>query len=265
MSKFIDLTGQQFGRLTVIGRDWDRKGRIYWFCICQCKPGYILKTSISGKDLQSGRAQSDGCISQEKNKERHEHNRQKEIGKIYNGGYIFSARSNKNKERAKTIVGVWCSECGEPYETNLSSLKQNHTKSCGCLNIKQRKKFIDLTGHKYNNLTVVECDWSRTDRTYWYVECDCEPGKILEKSVSGNSLRRNHIKSCGHLNREKTIERNKTKQNIINSTRNQKNREKLIGQVYPGGKIIRFCGNDKRSKPIVEKETALIAQVCNRA
>lgn len=61
MGKFIDLTGQKFGRLTVIERDTSRTGRAYWICKCSC--GTVK--SICGKNLRNGTATSCGCYNRE--------------------------------------------------------------------------------------------------------------------------------------------------------------------------------------------------------
>ena len=55
--------------------------------------------------------------------------------------------------------------------------------------------FIDLTGQKYNMLTVIE----RTEKrpgVWWRCQCDCGN----ETVVSSNSLRTGNTKSCGCLN-----------------------------------------------------------------
>ena len=57
-----DLTGQTFGRLTVIRRDIDRPG-IYWLCRCSCDRNKIV--SIYNGSLKSGATQSCGCIRSE--------------------------------------------------------------------------------------------------------------------------------------------------------------------------------------------------------
>ena len=36
MPKFIDLTGQKFGRLTVIDRAPNKNSRTAWNCLCDC-------------------------------------------------------------------------------------------------------------------------------------------------------------------------------------------------------------------------------------
>lgn len=52
MGKFIDLTGQRFGRLTVIKRDESKPkaNGVYWLCKCDC--GNV--TSVRSKDLRCG-------------------------------------------------------------------------------------------------------------------------------------------------------------------------------------------------------------------
>lgn len=58
MSKLIDLTGQRFGRLTVISRAGNSKnGRAKWFCQCDC--GNTVE--VLGKSLRSQESASCGC------------------------------------------------------------------------------------------------------------------------------------------------------------------------------------------------------------
>lgn len=59
MSKFVDLTGRKFGRLTVLERDGhNSRGDIMWWCRCDC--GGITHTS--GQNLKSGMTKSCGCL-----------------------------------------------------------------------------------------------------------------------------------------------------------------------------------------------------------
>lgn len=58
MSKVTDLTGREFGRLTVIQRAGSNKnGRATWLCICECSE-ITVKT---GKLLLNGHCRSCGC------------------------------------------------------------------------------------------------------------------------------------------------------------------------------------------------------------
>lgn len=63
MGKLIDLTGQKFGRLTVIERDGKtvRGEHARWLCQCECG-----KTTITlGRNLREGKTKSCGCIQAE--------------------------------------------------------------------------------------------------------------------------------------------------------------------------------------------------------
>ena len=69
MGKLVDLTGQKFGRLTVIERAENKeRGRgkqACWLCACECGSTKV----ISGYNLRSGRTKSCGCLQIEKVKE----------------------------------------------------------------------------------------------------------------------------------------------------------------------------------------------------
>jgi hypothetical protein len=65
VGSFIDLTGKQFGRLTVINRtNKTSYGSIIWFCQCDC--GSIVE--INGASLRYNRTRSCGCLVVESNK-----------------------------------------------------------------------------------------------------------------------------------------------------------------------------------------------------
>ena len=59
MGQFIDLTGQRFGRLTVLRRDGvATAGNAAWTCACDC--GNV--TRVMGTSLRSGNTRSCGCL-----------------------------------------------------------------------------------------------------------------------------------------------------------------------------------------------------------
>lgn len=59
MGQFIDLSGQRFGRLTVLGRAGSNKyNYATWLCICDCGK----KTIVAGKSLRTGNTKSCGCL-----------------------------------------------------------------------------------------------------------------------------------------------------------------------------------------------------------
>lgn len=64
-------------------------------------------------------------------------------------------------------------------------------------------KFIDLTGQRFGNLTVIERAENRGKETQWKCLCDCGAIGVFQ----ANNLRSGHTKSCGCL---KKISHNKT-------------------------------------------------------
>lgn len=66
--KFIDLTGQKFGRLTAIKKCGNTKeGKAIWLCTCEC--GNEVK--VIGKDLRRKHTQSCGCLQKESSRSIH--------------------------------------------------------------------------------------------------------------------------------------------------------------------------------------------------
>ena len=60
-TKRIDLTGQRFGRLTVIEYFDTYKGMARWHCVCDCGK----QTIVYGNNLRRGYTQSCGCFRHE--------------------------------------------------------------------------------------------------------------------------------------------------------------------------------------------------------
>ena len=62
-----DLTGKQFGRLTVVDFDHiDQHGRAYWSCVCQCGEKAVVRQD----GLKSGHTISCGCYAKDSSRER---------------------------------------------------------------------------------------------------------------------------------------------------------------------------------------------------
>ena len=63
ISKLIDLTGQKFGRLTVLDfYGSDKRRESIWRCRCEC--GNI--TNVLSSNLRKGYTKSCGCLQKEK-------------------------------------------------------------------------------------------------------------------------------------------------------------------------------------------------------
>ncbi|UWG97772.1 hypothetical protein LPY66_02815 [Dehalobacter sp. DCM] len=82
MNKNIkDLTGNNYGKLTVIGFAYSDKGKTYWNCYCDCdkdEPQEKRKVCVKlGKYLQDGSTSSCGCKRREHAKEISQHSNKK--------------------------------------------------------------------------------------------------------------------------------------------------------------------------------------------
>ena len=92
MPKLVDLTGQRFGRLTVIERAEDyisKSGyhQVQWRCGCDCG----RTTTVNAQSLRRGVTQSCGCLNVELFKQR----------RLKHG-------MSSNKNRRFKLYSVWC-------------------------------------------------------------------------------------------------------------------------------------------------------------
>ncbi len=122
--------------------------------------------------------------------------------------YRWTVLGPGNPERVNKQVMWHCRcLCGTERDVASANLIHGYSKSCGCLADESRhKKAEDLTGQKFNRLTVIERDpSSNTKHIKWICRCDC--GNTC--SVAGDNLKNGHSKSCGCLNSELVTARNK--------------------------------------------------------
>jgi len=191
--KFIDLTGQKFGRLTVIEKASIKNKQILWKCLCDCGNEKI----VLGNSLKKGLTKSCGCIGKEGKF-------QNLIGQVF--GRLTVISLEKRIKKGKHYQHYWlCKcECGNDKIVESHSLLYDNTKSCGCL-MKERVResnFINLTGQRFGRLLVINevptPDNVKTKRTHWKCICDCGNELI----VNASSLRNGNTQSCGCLQSE---------------------------------------------------------------
>jgi hypothetical protein len=106
-----------------------------------------------------------------------------------------------------TSIPYWecICECGIVKDVSEQSLKKGTSQSCGCIKHRRSHRFKDRTGQVFGRLTVIKFDRIEKEHTYWICRCEC--GNTV--SILGNNLVRGKSKSCGCLNKELTIIRNK--------------------------------------------------------
>ena len=149
MSKFIDLTGQRFGRLVVLERSESKNKRTFWKCMCDC--GNICV--VRGDQLKGNHTTSCGCVHKENTVKA---NFKDETGMQY--GLLSVIRPLEEKGDKGITMWVCRCKCGNEIIVRGSSLRNGHTKSCGCY---QRDTVSSISlknevGNRYGKLTVVE-------------------------------------------------------------------------------------------------------------
>lgn len=120
--RLIDLTGQRFGRLTVVERAPNR-GRTYWTCRCECG----ADVEASAGNLRSDRTQSCGCDWARPP-------RYELTGETF-GRLTVVERAPDQDGRGKTWWLCHCT-CGAERIALGESLRNGRTNSCGthCVN-----------------------------------------------------------------------------------------------------------------------------------
>ena len=108
MSNRKDLTGQRFGRLTVLKHVYTLNKRVYWLCKCDCGNEKI----INGNSLKRGLTKSCGCLNRELLSLRSKHGM---FGtRIYGIWSSIKQRCfNKNAEKYKIYGGRGITMCEE--------------------------------------------------------------------------------------------------------------------------------------------------------
>lgn len=132
MGKFIDITGQKFGRLIVLNRTEKRNacGQVYWNCLCEC--GNICE--ISGTALRTGHTKSCGCYSAEATAERNKTKLINLAGQKFGKLTVLYRDENHIKAGGEPVTMWHCKcDCGQETTVSGESLKRGNTKSCGCI------------------------------------------------------------------------------------------------------------------------------------
>lgn len=109
----MDLVGEKFGRLTVIGFEGvkDRKSR--WKCVCECG----LTVVVSGNNLRSGNTKSCGCMKRDAAAATGKANR----------------RHGESREHRTRLYTIWCGmrqRCNNPNRNAYPLYGGKGVKTC---------------------------------------------------------------------------------------------------------------------------------------
>ena len=118
----VDITGQTFGRLTVIESTPGGKQR----CLCSC--GNIIE--VLTYNLKNGNTQSCGCLQKEKTSEA---NFISLVGQHF--GKLIVQERVENNRYGHVCYKCKC-DCGGETIVDATNLRNGNTNSCGCLKSK---------------------------------------------------------------------------------------------------------------------------------
>lgn len=183
----IDMTGQKFGRWTVIGFDCNKNRRTMWKCRCDCG----TERSVEGARLRGGRSKSCGCLLRESTALRS----RKDITN-QRFGRLVALYPTEERQGGKIIWLCKC-DCGNEVKVPIDRLTGKNTQSCGCLSKeKTSERFcIDLTGQIFGKLTVIKRDNTKNyKRVRWLCKCSCGNSEL--ESVDGYYLRSGEKTQC---------------------------------------------------------------------
>ena len=150
MPKPIDLTGQTFGRFTVLERAHNSKdGHAMWLCRCICGNERI----VLGKCLRNGHTQSCGCLNRDINSERSliDH-----TGERFGRLVVLSRAEDYVAPNGKHHVMWLCQcDCGNQTIVDVGDLIDGHTQSCGCFRTDSLRENSTTHGGSHDRLYKV--------------------------------------------------------------------------------------------------------------
>lgn len=154
-----DLTGQKFGKLTVVSSAGSRGGHVYWNCRCECGNGKVAR----GSHLQSGNIRSCGCLPAHKT----------------------------HGETHTRLYGVWANMMGRCYNPkNREYLRYGGRGVTVCEDWRDFAQFADWARASGYDETAArgECTLERRNNDLGYSPDNCV---WANASVQANNTRRN--------------------------------------------------------------------------
>lgn len=126
----LDITGDRYGRLTVIKEVEPNKYHRRWLCKCDCGNETIAYMN----SLRGGRTQSCGCLQKERTSEK---NLTDLTGKRF--GRLTVLQRSETKSKSRKVIWKCVCDCGRKTNVLSDRLLNGTTKSCGCLKVDKGK------------------------------------------------------------------------------------------------------------------------------
>lgn len=113
-------------------------------------------------------------------------------------GLLTIQKTSKNKNGV--LVAQCICDCGQTSTPYLNNVLAGRTKSCGCLALKNQRKYKDITNQRFGKIVALSPTDERTSgAVVWNCRCDC--GTHLK--TSQRNLSRGIKDNCGCVNQEK--------------------------------------------------------------
>ena len=174
MGRKVDLTGQRFGKLVVLGEvaERDKNKKVLWSCVCDCG----TRKDVSSANLRCGNTKSCGCITTAINL----------VGQRF--GLWTVIEDSWKKDINGGVLWTCVCKCGERRDVSSNSLRRGKSTSCGCV------RGDDLTGEKFGRLEVMRLsDNRKRGAKAWLCQCSCGN----KTNVITNDLKSGNVISCG--------------------------------------------------------------------
>ena len=177
MARYIDLTGQKFGRWTVLNITDKRtcNRTIIQHCKCECGN----EKDVDGYTLKSGQSKSCGCLQRELAAERCKQGRidltGQRFGKLVAMYPIYSGNKNEH-----TLWHCKC-DCGNECDIDMGNLRSDKSQSCGCTQSKQEENIIKLLTQANLSFTYQEKFLDLKNKEFDFrIGTELEKGYIIE-------------------------------------------------------------------------------------
>ncbi|BCJ86437.1 hypothetical protein [Effusibacillus dendaii] len=137
----MDLTGQHYGRLTVVKEVEPNGYTRRWLCQCDCGNEKI----VTMYNLRTGHTVSCGCVQKERASQK---NTDDLTGSVF-GRLKVLRRSDTKPYKSRHVFWECMCDCGNTTIVDGVHLKDGTTQSCGCL---RSDKGVEL--QEYNNANL---------------------------------------------------------------------------------------------------------------
>lgn len=183
MSKYKDLTGNVYDRLTVIGFSHSENGQTYWKCFCSCdsdKPEAERKIHIiKGKYLQDGSTSSCGCKRRDHIRQVNQHDNKK---------------PRTNKPFYSQLANIWrtlINRCHNPQYKRYKFYGAKHVYVCNEWRDNFEAFYEWAMSHNYSK----GMELNRLDQTKNYHPENCE---WMPKGFSAGTTEQNILVTIGN-------------------------------------------------------------------